>query len=418
MQDRRNFLKLLLLSFITFGFSNKSLNPQSNFTMGKQVSNQIKADLLAWDSIELHRTGTKGDQETGEWLAAEIQKINLKAELDEITFIKRTPGRAEVSDGKNSIGGLPMFDGGSTEGKIISEKAGFLNSDSPIGITDYNANDRGEATKTLEEARKRNAHQIIVAVADVAPSVPGLAVLNAEAYNNPYGPPVLQVATQERAWLMEVAKNNSMLTVSADLKDTKSTATNVQTIVNGRNKSLNPIVVMTPKSGWWTCTSERGGGITVWLNALRHLANNQPERDVIFTANTGHELSHIGLDHYLEKNAYLIKEAHAWVHLGANFAAKDGMLLWQTSNKNYMTAGLKALEDLSINEVAAMPVGQRALGEARNIFDGGGEYISLLGSNPFFHHPNDRWPHSVDIAKLMKLNDMMLKMIGRLANEE
>ena len=83
-----------------------------------------------------------------------------------------------------------------------------------------------------------------------------------------------------------------------------------------------------------------------------------------------------------------------------------------------MTAGLKALEDLSINEVAAMPVGQRALGEARNIFDGGGEYISLLGSNPFFHHPNDRWPHSVDIAKLMKLNDIMLKMIGRLANEE
>ncbi|MDP6926473.1 MAG: hypothetical protein QGG84_05245 [Rhodospirillales bacterium] len=43
--------------------------------------------------------------------------------------------------------------------------------------------------------------------------------------------------------------------------------------------------------------------------------------------------------------------------------------------------------------------GQRPLGEARNIYDGGGRYISLLGRNGLFHHPADVWPDAVDLEK-------------------
>ncbi len=42
--------------------------------------------------------------------------------------------------------------------------------------------------------------------------------------------------------------------------------------------------------------------------------------------------------------------------------------------------------------------GDRPAGEARNIFDGGGRYFSLLGGNGLFHHPDDRWPDAVDVA--------------------
>ncbi|NJN05647.1 MAG: hypothetical protein HC814_03640 [Rhodobacteraceae bacterium] len=48
------------------------------------------------------------------------------------------------------------------------------------------------------------------------------------------------------------------------------------------------------------------------------------QRDVIFTANTGHELGHTGLDYFLRGKPGLIAQAHVWVHLGANFAAKHG----------------------------------------------------------------------------------------------
>ena len=272
-----------------------------------------------------------------------------------------------------------------------------------------------EASLRLNEARKEDNHLAIIAIADVAPNAPGLAVLNAESYRKPFGPPVLQVATKEQDWLLKLNKNEE-LTVSVQLTDEKSEALNIQTKIEGKDKSLNPLVIMTPKSGWWTCTSERGGGIAIWLNAMRYFAQNKPNRNVIFTANTGHELSHIGLDHFLENNPSLVKEAHAWVHLGANFAAKKGNVLWQASNKDYMSIGIEELTSKGLDEVQTWPISSRPLGEARNIYDGGGQFISLLGSNSLFHHPEDRWPEAIDMAKLEKLNSFMLKMITDMAN--
>ena len=49
------------------------------------------------------------------------------------------------------------------------------------------------------------------------------------------------------------------------------------------------------------------------------------------------------------------------------------------------------------------PIGERPRGEARNIYDGGGRYVSLLGTNPLFHHPDDRWPEAVDTEKTARL---------------
>ena len=286
------------------------------------IKNNIEEDLIKWDSIKLHRTGTEGDNETAYWLADEINKCGLTAEVDSFNFIKRTPGRCEVTNGTHTAIGLPMFDGGSTSSNGIKGPHGSLNTDDVIAITQYGSSTDDESSKNLNEARKKNKHPAIVAIADVYPNIPGLAVLNAESYRNPYGPPVLQVATQEGEWLMRL-KADEKISVSVELIDKKSDAINVQTRIEGKDQSLSPLVVMTPKSGWWTCASERGGGIIIWLNAMRYLSKNQPNRNVIFTANTGHELSHLGLDHFLEKNPSLVKDAFAWVHLGANFAAKE-----------------------------------------------------------------------------------------------
>jgi hypothetical protein len=35
-------------------------------------------------------------------------------------------------------------------------------------------------------------------------------------------------------------------------------------------------------------------------------------------------------------------------------------------------------------------------GETRDVHRGGGRYVTLVGSNPLFHLPDDRWPHAVD----------------------
>ena len=370
---------------------------------------------MKWDSIKLHRTGTEGDNETAYWLADEIKKCGLLAEVDKFNFIRRTPGKCQVSNDTHTAIGLPMFDGGSTGFDGIKGPHGSLNTDDVIAITQYGSSANDGSSINLNKARAESKHPAIIAIADVSPNIPGLAVQNAESYRKPFGPPVLQVATQEGDWLLELNVDEK-ISVSVELIDEESDALNVQTRIEGKEQSLSPLVVMTPKSGWWTCTSERGGGITIWLNAIRYLSKIQPNRSVIFTANTGHELSHLGLDHFLEKNSSLVKDAFAWVHLGANFAAKTGQVLWQSSSDEYMEKGLKQLKALNLDEIISWPVSSKPLGEARNIFDGGGKFISLLGSNPLFHHPKDIWPDSIDMEKLIKLNSFMLKMIIDMSN--
>ena len=91
--------------------------------------------------------------------------------------------------------------------------------------------------------------------------------------------------------------------------------------VAGRDGTLDPVVVITPRSGWWRCAAERGGGLACWLEAIRAMAEARPARRVQFLASSGHELGHLGLDEFLLANPRLVGTAYAWVHLGANIGA-------------------------------------------------------------------------------------------------
>ena len=136
---------------------------------------------------------------------------------------------------------------------------------------------------------------------------------------------------------------------------------------------------------------------------MRGIQKSRPQRDVIFAANTGHELGHTGLDQYLHDNSGLIKEAFLWVHLGANFAARHGAeVRLQYSDELAVTSLAPWLEENSVSPGAQIMGGERPLGEARNIFDGGGRYISILGRNGLFHHPADVWPDAVDLEATTK----------------
>jgi hypothetical protein len=60
---------------------------------------------------------------------------------------------------------------------------------------------------------------------------------------------------------------------------------------------------MTPRSSWWQSTAERGGGLVCWLESLRALIVAPPACNAIFTANSGHELGHLGLDDFMARRS-------------------------------------------------------------------------------------------------------------------
>ena len=46
---------------------------------------------------------------------------------------------------------------------------------------------------------------------------------------------------------------------------------------------------------------------------------------------------------------------------------------------------------------------------------GGGRYLSLVGGNHWFHHPDDRWPHTIDLDKTERVTRAVLAVAGALA---
>jgi hypothetical protein len=379
------------------------------------LSTRIADHLMAWDAIELHRTGSVGEAASARWLAERARALGVRAEIDAFPFERRVPGDCYVSDGQRRAPGLPLFDGGRTGRDGVTGAAGPFGSGRAIGVGDFGPFDGHPSTQRLLAARRSDDHRALIAIAAGDGVAPGLAVLNAEQYAQPFGPPVLQVGTEHGEWLTQAAGAGATLTVAAPMSVERTVASNVQIRIPGRRRSLAPLVIMTPRSGWWTCTSERGGGIVVWLEALRRFAGARPDRPVVFTANTGHELGHVGLSRFMAMNPDLAVGAHAWVHLGANFAAAEGALRYQASDAELLELGLAALRAAGAPEPAITPLGQRPLGEARDVFDGGGRFASILGSNRLFHHPADRWPHAVDMDRTRRMTLALIDVIDQLA---
>ena len=122
--------------------------------------------------------------------------------LEEFPLSRVDPLGASVVVNGRTIEGLPLFDGGVTGAAGISGPLGALNSDAPIGLCDSPPN--GAEAGALGDARRQNRHQAIVVVTRGAR--PGFCPSNADSFLQPFGPPVLQVASEEAPFLADCAR--------------------------------------------------------------------------------------------------------------------------------------------------------------------------------------------------------------------
>lgn len=379
--------------------------------------NSLRSDLTAFDTITDHRTASAGDLSTSHWLIAACGDQGVEANLFEYPFARRTVTRASITlPSGREISGLPLFDGPDTPPGGISGTSVSMAVAGKIGVCRFAPQDGHPLTRTLLKTRLAAQHQAMIAISAADQMAPGLAVLNAERYGAPFGPPVLQIASQDGSAIEDFAETGKPLTVLIESRWESTNATNVDFTIQGRDASAAPIVIMTPKSGWWTCTSERGGGIAVWLACMRHFSTNPPRRSVHFTANSGHELGHLGMRRYLTIRQNLLKDALFWIHLGANFASVGSRLLLQADRAERLSVLTQALARHGISDYDRLSDGTRPFGEARDIHDGGGRYLSMLGSNRWFHHPDDRLETSVDIDRVARIVDAFTDCLDAAAN--
>ncbi|MCH2100282.1 MAG: hypothetical protein MK142_18020 [Pseudomonadales bacterium] len=372
----------------------------------------IAASIARWDAFGIHRTGTDADRATGLWLRDAAAALGHDARIEAFPLRRRTPTAATLTlaDGSR-IDGVPLFDGGQCPDGLDATLGGEAGQIPVLRTPPYDAM---PGARALDDARHAATHPAIIAVTDDRHVRSGLALLNAESFHAPFGPPVLQVGSEHLPRL-EGARG-SAARMHIGFEQSRVEASNVRVDVSGRDPSLAPVVVITPRSSWWHSTSERGGGIALWLDLLAHFAAHPPRRPLVFTANTGHELGHVGMQRFLDVEEALVRGAHCWVHLGANFAAvAPGQVRIQAASAALMDAMDRALADEGVTVGARTEVGAAPYGEARDIDAGHGAYVSILGSNGLFHHPEDRWPDSVDLPRTLAIARAFRTLTGALA---
>lgn len=373
----------------------------------------IAAAIRHWDALGIHRSGTDVDTATAGWLRDAALQLGLDARLETFTLRRRTPvaAVATLMDGTR-FGGVPLFDAGETPVGGIEARIGTDAAEIPVlQVPPYESLPGARALLALRDTGR---HPAILAVTDDAAVLPGLALQNAEHFHAPFGPPVLQLPSEALATLRAAA--GSPVRVEVRFRTERVPAHNVRVDLPGRDPALEPLVIITPRSSWWHSTSERGGGIALWLDLLRMLTERPPLRPVIFSANTGHELGHIGMQRFLDADESLVARAHAWIHLGANFAASlHPRVRLQASDADLMDLAERAMTRHRAPPMVRTEPGTLPFGEARDIHAGGGRYVSLLGSQGAFHHPDDRWPHAVDLQRTVDLALAFREIVAALA---
>jgi hypothetical protein len=355
---------------------------------------RISRTIQDYDAQGIHRTGTDVDDASAAWLVEQVRAAGAMASQERFHLSRVDVRTCTVGGGGKTIDGLPLFDGGFTRPEGVSGRLGTADSSAEIALVDLDGPAISSEGRSLDALRRGGRHRAIVGITRGAQ--PGLTPMNAGQFAQPFGTPVVQVASTDADWLHGLASRGERVAVVADVVRTAATASNVTATVRGTTANLPPVVVMTPRSGWWHCASERGGGLACWLETIRTAATARSARTIEFVASSGHELGHLGLDAFIAERRALVKSAAAWIHLGANIGAAGGRMRLQASDDQMEERASASLARAGTSVADRVPRGTVPAGEARNIHVGGGRYVSLLGSGPYFHSLADRWPVSVD----------------------
>jgi hypothetical protein len=358
----------------------------------------------AFDASGIHRVGTPGDFASGAWFERQAAVPGVTVTRMPVPIRRTMVEQAYVECGGLRIEGLPMFDAPSCDG--ISGNLCASGGTGDIGLAEFPSNAASIKGQPLERLRRSTRHRALV----VATRVTGdsLAPINAQFYEIPFGPPVLQVPGLQHAFLAAQAATHAPVRFISRYRREEVDSFNVEARTASGGSSP-PVAIVTPRTGWWESTAERAGGMLAWLAAMhaagRLKQTGQLKRDVVAWATCGHELGHLGLHELTRLNMPVVTAAKYWLHLGANLGGAGNLAMMVRAADN---AAAQAMRDLLVEEgypaqhIQVEPAGKLS-GEGHDLAHLGARVLSLAGSNLHFHAASDRWPGNVNSAGIASI---------------
>jgi len=380
-----------------------------------QAIERVARWLQAWDSQGTHRTGTPGDLAGAAWLAEQAQALGASAITETFALDRLDPLAAFLDCDGQRIDAVAVFDAPATPDAGVTGRLGPAGSDAAIAVAEL----APQAVYSGEYRALRDSTKHAGLVVITKGPLPGLALLNAEQFRTPYGAPAVHVSSESGEMIRAAMQRGASARLVSTSRRVPSQAPNVVARVPGHDAVRPPLVVMTPRSSWWQSTAERGGGIVCWLESLRALLRIYPVCDVEFTANSGHELGHLGLDDFVARRPGWDGSAErggaVWVHYGANIGAAGGRLSLISNDDALRSVAQAALAAARQPPDVMPPKTLTPSGETRDIHRGGGRYVTLVGSNSWFHMPQDRWPDTVDVPAIARIAAAGARLVEMLA---
>lgn len=368
-------------------------------------------DILArwvsdYDAQGWHRSGSATDRRSARWITEEVAALGATAHEETFPFPRLAFRHAEVRVDGSAVPAVPLYDSPVPPGGAVEGRLGPLGSSAEVAVAGTGPiPSEGEA---LSLARRNGRHRAIVAVT----SSPNLALRNAESLD-PFGVPVVQVAGRHADLLQRWVQAASTATVEVTARRLPATAINVIASVEATHPEEPPVVALTPRSGWWHCAAERGGGLACWLAALGDSLRRPPRRTIHFVATSGHELAYAGFHAFV--HAHRMDPGAIWLHLGANIGARGGTLGVASSDpglSEHVLALMSGTPGAPEARLLAAPVGEG--GELHRL---GAGVVSLAGTNSLFHQRADRYPDNVDVGALHHVSSVVTELVRQLAAE-
>lgn len=368
---------------------------------GGDIEQRLTLLVQEFDRQGNHRTGTRGDLLSAQWLSTQMQAWRVSALLEPFAFPRVDIVNAYLQQRDRRLDGVPVYDATFTDAFGVFGRLGPPQAGTDVAVVSSDDPDWPGLRRTTKAA-------VIVLVAKAAR--PGLALQDAPDYGAPFGPPVLQVSSEESAWLREQVEKGASVKVVLDAKREPAQAFNVLARIRGRDPAAPPLVVSASRSGWWRAASERGGGLACLLEAVRAVSAIRPVRDCVFVAATGSELGDLGTAALLEKHPEL-RAANAWVRLGPNLgAAVRGSVVAETGDEALGAAAREAAAgaglDVQLQAGAADAPAGLAAGRLVSVFATGNPYVRLA---------SDRWPDTLSMPALAKQASLVVELVRTLA---
>jgi hypothetical protein len=359
-------------------------------------------DLVKFDSLGVHRSGTSGDVATTQWLEQEFKALGYRVRRESFPVSSWQIDEALLTLGNKTINVFPQFPVKPTAGQSITAGLRLWNAETKqdysgkIVVVDTDFWDhRGDLASG-------DFHQRIMAVSDSGAAAIVIITragcgryqaLNAPLALPNWKVPVVLAGESDAATLLQGIAEKQ--TVSLRVSASAQTLDAFNVVAQIGPSSEPAIVVSTPQSGWFTTTSERGTGVAAFMALARWAATQN--KHYIFYSNSGHERGNAGA-HVAIKSAPKPEQVALWLHIGANAGAlgvppSEGavktrfvMTNWWQLPKTWAlfrrhTGGLAWPLPLELGITA---------GELTEYHNAGYAAIGSFGASPWHHCPNDR----------------------------